>query len=379
MRVMSSTAVHPAESTARRRERASRRSTRVLAVVLAAGAMLVAACGEIEPPDLGAEITVAPTVDADEAAGASIQSDEPVPLEVQGPLAVLPPRDPGYESVLVLGAPDGVSSGMLGDLAPLAAPLGSLPTNSIADDLFGGLVVDAIDDGVLWFAAEGAEPVAIRPAGVRLLDVGYLNNTAEALVLVDDQLIERVRLFDLEAEPIIVLADTDELLDFSAAGGLYAVTIGNDECGRIGFLNTLGDPVGISGPVVVDCPVPRRATYTLIDLSPDGDAMAYTEVTYRSDGVEASTALVGAELSSGVELFRIPVGGAGDRISSLSFDGRRVVFVRTPLEGDRRDLVMIEAVSDGVAAEEITPLPRSGAFDVTFARLPLKVGADTAG
>ncbi|MEZ5226959.1 MAG: hypothetical protein R2710_09845 [Acidimicrobiales bacterium] len=345
--------------------------------LVAAG--LAAACGEIEPPDLGAEITVATTIDTDQDAAVASQSDEPVPLEAQAPLAVLPPRDPGYVSVVVLGTPDGVSSGPFDDLAPLAEPLGSLSTDAVADDLFGGLVVDASGSGVLWYAAEGAEAVAIRPPGVRLLDVGYLNNTAEALVLVDDKLVERVRLFDLEAEPIIVLDDADELLDFSAAGGLYAVTVGNEECGRIGFLNSLGDPVGIAGPTVVECPVPRRATFTLIDLSPDGDAMAYTEVTYRSDGVEASTELVGAELSSGVELFRIPVGGAGDRISSLSFDGRRVVFVRTPLEGDNRDLVLIDAVTDGLPVEEVAPLPRSGAFDVSFARLPLKVGADSNG
>ncbi len=361
----------------RRPARAGSLLARSLVGVVAC-AWLVAACGEIEPPDLGAEITVATTIDPGADSNGEAESDAPVPLAVQGPLAVLPPRDPGYESVVVLGGPEGVSSGTLTELTPLADPLGALPTTAVADDLFGGLVVDAAE-GVLWFPAEGAEAVVIRPADGRLLDVGYLNNTAEALVLVDDKLIERVRLFDLEAEPIIVLDDADEVLDFSAAGGLYAVTIANDECGRIGFLNSLGDPVGIAGPSVIDCPIPRRATFTLIDLSPDGDAMAYTEVTYRSDGVEATTELVGAELSSGVELFRIPVGAAGDRISSLSFDGRRVVFIRTPLEGDDRELVMIEAVTDGVPTETVTLLSRAGLFDVSFARLPLKVGAEPAG
>ncbi len=339
---------------------------------------VVGACGEIEPPDLGAEITIATTTDADADTNDAAEDDTPVPLVVQSPLAVLPPRDPGYESVIVLGSSEGVSSGPIDALTPLAAPLGSLSTVAIADDLFGGLVV-AGADGVSWFAAEGAEAVSIRPVGVRLLDVGYLNNTAEALVLVDEKLVERVRLFDLEAEPIVVLGETDELLDFSAAGGLYALTVGNDECGRIGFLNSLGDPVDIAGPSVVDCPVPRRATFVLIDLSPDGDAMAYTEVSYRSDGVEASTEIVGAELSSGVELFRIPVGSAGDRISSLSFDGRRVVFIRTPLEGDTRDLVMIEAVTEAVPTEQVSPLSSAGFFDISFARLPLKVGAESDG
>ncbi len=346
---------------------------------LAACALAASACGEIDPPDLGAEITVAPTVDQEDDPGAQTEADQVAALEAQAPLAVLPPRDPGYESVVILGADEGIASGTMTDLVPLAAPLETLPTAAIADDLFGGLVVETLDSGVLWFAAEGAEAVEIRPAGVELLDVGYLNNTAEALVLVDGKLIERVRLFDLEFEPIVVLDDGDELLDFSAAGGLYAVTIRNDECGRIGFLNSLGDPVGITGPEVADCPVPRRAAFTLIDLSPDGDAIAYTEIKYRSDGVEASTELVGAELSSGVELFRLQIGAAGDRISSLSFDGRRVVFVRTPLEGETRELVMIDAIADGVPAEQVVPLSRSGSYDVSFARLPLKVGAESAG
>ncbi len=347
--------------------------------VLSVGLALATSCGAIPPPDLGAEITVATTIDSDENAKDS-SSVEAVPLPDQEPLSVLPPRDPGYESILVLGSSEGVSSGTIDGLAPLADPIGRLAVRAVADDLFGGLVVDAGDDGgVLWFPAEGAEPVEIRPPGSRLLDVGYLNNTAEALVLVDNKLIERVRLFDLESEPIIVLDDGDEVLDFAAAGGLYAATIANDECGRIGFLNSLGDPVGISGPAVVSCPIPRRATFTLIDLSPDGDAIAYTEVTYRSDGVEATTELVGEELSSGVELFRIPIGEAGDRIGSLSFDGRRVAFVRTPLEGDVRVLVVIDAIGDGPPVEQVASLSRSGSYDVSFARLPLKVGADSAG
>lgn len=355
--------------------------SRLAALSLAAlflAAVLVSGCGEIDPPDLGAEITVAPTVNAEESPVDGNDEPEAVPLETQQPLAVLPPRDPGYVSTIVVGSTLGVSSGTLGQLDPLEGPLGDLVTVAVADDLFGGLVAEVTDGPVLWYAAEGAEAVELRPAGVRLLDVGYLNNTAEALVLVDGQLIERVRLFDLESEPIIVLDEADDVIDFSAAGGLYAVAVSDDECGRIAFLNSRGDPVGISGPAVAECPVPRRAGFTLVDLSPDGDAMAYTEVTYRSDGVEASTELVGVELSSAVELFRLPIGAAGDRISSLSFDGRRAVFVRTPLESDDRQLVLVEAVGEAVPAEEVAPLSRSAAYDVSFARLPLKVGADPA-
>ncbi len=40
---------------------------------------------------------------------------------------------------------------------------------------------------------------------------------------------------------------------------------------------------------------------------------------------------------------------------------------------------MIDAIADGVPAEQVVPLSRSGSYDVSFARLPLKVGAESAG
>ncbi len=344
-------------------------------MVVLAG-LFLASCGEIEPPYLGAEITVESTVPTDSAAGAEAAVSEDVPAAVQ-PQSVLPPRDPGYVPVVVLGATDGILSGDVATLGRLAAPLGTLGTTRLSDDLFGGLVVESVDGGVLWFPAEGAEADVLRESGSRLLDVGYLDNTSEALVLTEG-VIERIRLVDLEAQPVATVPESDQILDFSAAGGLYAIAYGDEQCGRIAFLNSAGAPVNISGPVVSECPVQRRATHTLLDLSPDGDALAYTEVSYRPDGVEAETVLVGRELTSSAELFRLPIGTAGDRISSLSFDGRRVVFVRTPLEGGQNTVVIVEAVA--LDPLEEVAVPRAAApLSVTFARLPLKVGSEVSG
>ncbi len=340
---------------------------------------LTGACGEIGEPYLGAEVTVSSAT----VAGAETELSGPVSDTVSDGVAsssVLPPRDPGYVPSLVIGSAAGISSGAIDRLARLEPPLGELATTRIADDLFGGLVVQVPEQGVLWFPAEGAEAATIRDAGVRLLDVGYLGGTSETLVLTDNRFVERVRLVDPEASELIVeLAEADQLIDFSAAGGLYVLAIADDQCGRIDFLNSIGDPVGIRGPAPDECPVPRRATYTLLDLSPDGDALAYTEVTYRSDGVEATTQVVGIELSSSTELFRIDVGGAGDRVSSLTFDGRRVAFVRTPLEGLEREVVQIDALVAGEILEVVAAPPDAGALTLTYARLPLKVGAAAAG
>ncbi len=354
------------------------RSVPIVALGLVGLLGLAAACGEVGEPYLGAEVTVASTV-----VGAEIQQSGPVTDTVVDGAAsesVLPPRDPGYVPSLVIGSDTGIASGSIDRLALLEPPLGELGATRIADDLFGGLVVQVPDQGVLWFPAEGAEAATIRETGFRLLDVGYLGGTSEALVLGESRVVERVRLVDLEvAEPIVELAESDQLVDFSAAGGLYVLAIADDQCGRIDFVNSAGDPVSIRGPVPAECPVPRRATYTLLDLSPDGDALAYAEVTYRSDGVEATTQLVGIELSSSTELFRIDVGGAGDRISSLTFDGRRVAFVRTPLEGLEREVVQIDALVDGETLEVSVTSPDDGPLTLTYARLPLTVGAASAG
>jgi hypothetical protein len=102
----------------------------------------------------------------------------------------------------------------------------------------------------------------------------------------------------------------------------------------------------------------------------------YTEISYRSDGVEESTVLVGREFSSRAELFRTQIGQPGERVSSVAFDGRRVVLLRTSLDGDESDGLVVIDITDTERAVAVTNAVPSA---VTFARLPLTVGSVDAG
>ncbi len=104
-------------------------------------------------------------------------------------------------------------------------------------------------------------------------------------------------------------------------------------------------------------------------MSPDGGAVAYTEVTYRGDGLPAATRLIALELGSGTELLSLQVGGPSEQIESLAYDGRRLTYLRTGGEG--RELVVLvvgEGVERIVEGDDV-----EGVQHVTFARLPLSI------
>jgi len=100
-------------------------------------------------------------------------------------------------------------------------------------------------------------------------------------------------------------------------------------------------------------------------MSPGGDVVAYTEVTYREDGLPALSVLTVLELASGTVLFSGTVGTPGEQIESLSYDGRRVAFLRTGETGREVGVVTI--------ADEVETIIEGleGVQDVGFARLPL--------
>ena len=85
--------------------------------------------------------------------------------------------------------------------------------------------------------------------------------------------------------------------------------------------------------------------------------VAYTERTYRSDGLVASTDVVIQPLGDAQEDLRITVGGAGDAISSLTFDGVRVAFVRTPSDGSP-EVVVVDPATGEVAVRAAWPTVR---------------------
>lgn len=341
----------------------------VIASALALG-LGAAACGEIPDPDLGAVPTTAVATGSAQEGGdpegaPSSVEQEPVPVQLT------PPRPEGYEPTLVLSTAEGVLVGEPNAVAVLAAPLDTLVASRAADDFFGGLVVQVESRDVLWFPAEGGEGELINVAGGELLDVGFRDGTPEAILTGEGNAIDRVQLVTRERLELTVLPEDRRLIDLSAGAGLFAFVFADENCGGVVFLNSAGVEVDLAGPEDGLCPVPRRPAFGEISLSPDGDAYVYTEIEYRSDGVEASTRLVGREFSTGAELFTIRIGEAGERVRSLTYDGRRVAFLRSSLDVGAVDVLVAIDTSDPELAVPVTDTPASG---VTFARLPLTVG-----
>ena len=336
-------------------------------------ALLVSAsCGEVGEPDLGSAPTTSIVVDA--GAGSQPEpADEPQDAG-EAPVQASPPTPEGYVAAVVLSTSAGVLAGEADQVSALATPLDVVAANRSADDFFGGLVVQLDDGRVLWFPAEGGEGEIINADGGSLLDVGFRDGTPEAILSSPGNVIDRVQLVTKERQPLTVLADDRQLLDFSAGAGLFVLVYTDESCGGLLFLNSRGEEVDLPGPGGAPCPVPRRPGFSQVSLSPASDTYVYTEVEYRSDGVEASTHLIGREFSSDVELFRIRIGEAGDRIRSVAFDGRRVVMLRESLDEEVEDGLVIIDTSD---PELVIPTAEEEANAVTFARFPLTVGVAT--
>jgi hypothetical protein len=344
-------------------------------VALLSLVLVAAACAEIGEPDLGAAPSTTTTLQENGTATVTVGDDGATQVVTTLP-PPSPPRPDGYVPLLVLSTPVGVLAGVTDGVEPLGPPLDTLNAVRAADDFFGGLVVQVDTGEVLWFPAEGAAGEIINDLGGALLDVGFRDGTPEAILTGRENAIDRVQLVTGERLTLTVLDAGRRLEDLSASAGLFALIYSDEQCGGLLFLNSNGEEVDLAGPGPVECPVPRRPAFGEVGLSPDGDAYAYTEIAYRSDGVEESTVLVGREFSSGAELFRFEIGRPGDQITSLSFDGRRVAMLRTSLDEDVPDgLVII----DGTDVERAIPVVDDVASSVTFARLPLTVGAVSDG
>lgn len=299
-----------------------------------------------------------------------------------------PARPEGFVPSLVIATESGVVIILEGgepELLDLAPPVSPQPDPDedpdadpppdlghpllVIDDFFRGLVVQFESGAVQWFQAEGGEARTINLNQGRLLEVSFFDGTTEAIMAVGPQ-IDRVRLVDTQRLPLLTLQSDDELLDLSAGGGLYASAIANSECGQLLFLNAVGEEVLVSRPPAPTCESSRRPFYGSVALKEDGGAVAYTEVTYRADGVEAETKLVVIDLAAGAVALSKIVGESGDRITGLSFDGQRVAMMREAANAEIEVLI----VSD---AETITPdLSEFGQpVAATWARIPVAVGS----
>lgn len=339
-------------------------------VVVASVASTMAGCADLPTPEVGSPPTSQPEA-GDRLAPTVPTADEPQAELEQD----TPPRPDGYVSEVVVAAPDQLEVLDQGQFLPLGGTLAGVVATTVADDFFGGLVVQQSDERVMWFPGEGGDATQVNEQGGRLLDVGISNGTPEAILSGDDGGLDRVRLVTGERDVLAVLAADRALVDLSGASGLYAVAYRDEGCGGIVLLSATGEEIDALSAPAESCPVPGRSLFGEVALSPESGLYAYTEVSYRSDEVEAATDIVGRELGTAAELFRIPVGESGEQVSSLAFDGTRVLFQRTSLSDEERTgLYVVNLTTPDTPEVETPSFPAA-----TLARRPLTAGRATEG
>ncbi len=373
-----------------RRIRAPRSDARrPVRAALVAGLFLAiaSACTPIGDPDLGTgtEISTDTAVETDAGADEPViqapddESADVAPSPVAAVPVFSPPRPEGYIPSLLIVAQEEVSvrdSTAIGfaDQAPLDLVLDG-GAETVVDDFFGGLVVGLNNEetgrSIVWLRADDSAPAPIVTGDERLLDVGFIDSTlqAHALVASSPQLIERVPLGEGERAILVQLSEPQSLIDLSASEGLHALSIADANCGAVLFFDSSGEEVAIGGPGVPPCAVGRRPAYGAIALSPDAARIAFTLRTYRSDGVVATTELVVQELGTDVVVFSQQIGGPGENVDNLTYDGSRLVFTR---EGPELiEVIQLESTAD--AEEQLVSISAEPS-SVVFARQPITVG-----
>lgn len=337
----------------------------MLAVVLCL-ALALAACAEIGEPYLGDGVRApsSTVVEEEEVAESTDDDDEVVSANVSSVFS--PSRPEGYvpellaslgESLVLI---EGDTVRDLGNRFPGAR------VERVVDDYLGGLVAQLEGDVIQWLPADGESPSLVSAGNGTLLDAGFIDDTLAVQVFLEvPGGIDRVKLVDGEREPFTRLDEGAFVVAFSSSDGIQAVAIGDNACGSLAFFNTSGQRVDLGGPGDPDCPVPRRPHFGAVAMSPGGDVVAYTEVTYREDGLPAESVLTVLEHASGTILYSDVVGTPGEQIESLSYDGRRATFLRTGEAGREVGIVDVPDQAESVIPDLV------GVQDVGFIRLPL--------
>lgn len=371
---------------------------RLRAVVFVGSCAVLGACGSLGEPYLGSFPTSSVPI---EDAGQSDDGGDGVgPAGLIGDISgeALPPRPSDYiPSIVVLtedsvgvieritgGGPDRFSELRVVELADGSDEPEDLPTTTVvedegetppltvdestswigvSDDLFGGLVLQAVSGEVMWFPGTGAEAREVTAEG-EFLEVGYRGGTPEALTVLAGQ-VSRTRLIDNDSTPFALIEPEEEVIDLSSSGGLVAVVTSDQACGSVVFLGGDGAPLALDPIAEPGCVLRSRPSVGAVALSPDGEAVAFTLIEYREDGVELVTNLVAIELTSGAEILSTEIGGSGDVVSSLAFDGSTAVVLR------RSSALSEVVVADADSIEVLDLGSESGPRAVTFARLPL--------
>lgn len=340
--------------------------------VLLASALFVASCGEIVEPEGFAIDVSTPLVSTNAAEGVPDRvAEEQAPGVTTTTNFV--PRTPNYVPEVLISADEVVLAAAGGQVRSLEGLFADLGTSRAVDDMLGGLVVQraggpAGPGEVIWLPAQATEPTVIDDSGAQLLDVGYVDGSPSAFVLVDERVVDRIRLADDERISVVTLGEGEDMLGLSASGGLYAIVVSNERCGDLQFYNADGRLIDLNGPGEPDCIVPRRPAYGAVALSPDLGAVAYTMVRYRDDGIEVSTDLMVRDLGTGIDYIERSIGEEGDQITALSFDGERVAYLKTSAEG--RSVKLIQLSPEEL--EGAIDLPDAGTIEsVSFTRNPL--------
>ncbi len=344
------------------------RRLRAIAGVAAIAAM--AACGELTPPE-----AYSPTTSTTATDGTDIQIDSQVAERsgVDGTVdAFVPTPDPGYVPTLLVSGDPTIVSAEADQSSILVTSLGDVRVSRAVDDLNGGLVIQEVAGSIVYLPAQG-QPELLDDSGGRLLDVGHWDGSPRAFVEVDGQ-VEWIRLAstggDTERERTVhfPLAEGEEIVSFAASRDLQAVIVRNDECGELRFYGAAGEQLDLQGPDEPECTFPGRPAFGAVALSPDGDAVVYTNVLYRGDGTEAATELVSQELiGESTGFVTGEIGEDLDSIISLSYDGDRVAYVKE--SGDDVTVTLQDLVDRQDVPVDL--LGSEQVYSVSFARLPI--------
>lgn len=329
-------------------------------------AVLAAGCGEVpEPAAFTVKVSTSSTVP-----GESVD-DEPVPTTVLGqPVTTadfVPRRNDGSLPEILVARNDGLGVVSASRLELYGGEFAAAPVRHAVDDLIGGIVYQENDAAgrILWVSGPESGPTVIDDTGAMLLDVGYADGAPYAVVA-SGNLIEHIRLVDGVRMEFVALAPTEQLVDLAVSGSLHAIAIANDQCGAIRLYDVDGSLVPLDSPTPVDCDVLGRPTFGALSLSPDGGALAYTDIAYRDDLVEASTDIVVRDLATGADWFRQSVAADFAQIPTISYDGDRVAYLyESPDQVEVRVLPL-----SGQTEEVVVDLGgQAQVNDLSFARL----------
>ncbi|MEZ5342871.1 MAG: hypothetical protein R2706_15945 [Acidimicrobiales bacterium] len=338
--------------------------TALPATLLACALVFLSACAELGEPDLGAAPgdVAQPAIDIADAP-AKAEGDASTVSTIP---AFMPERPSGYVPELLVSSADSVGLLTAGTIKPLTFAAVDTGATLALDDFFGGVVIDAPGGGTLWFAEESDAGITIGDGGDRLLDVGF-SGSSVALFATSPREIVSYDLVSGNREAFATFADTESVLDLTSGGGLFVVALADEACGQLAFRNSSGEPVSLRAPQVSDCPVLKLPSFTHVATTPSGDFYAYTQVSYRSDGVIELTEAVVTETATGSTI-RFPIAGVSEEVTSLTFDGTRIGFTR---ETERpTEVVVIDIAKPDQPKVVVAP----DAAAVRFARIPLRVG-----